>query len=569
MLFGPMFFGYKKFILYVIFILVNFPVYLSAANIDGSNSKSSNLVSDIRYFSDNQELSIDSVKNLSGNSFRKFLQYNIQPNEVFWLRIVIDNRLAAYHEYIIHFYSNMHEVHLYQTNNKGEWIEHRSGVMVAEKFKTLNGFIIDKVPFTISDGNETVLYLKIKNRIVKHLDLEKIRIIDSKSFYHIYEKTGKLQSFFIGIIAILCIFNLLLFIISKIRIYLYYLLYAAVSSLFFIHSFQYLESGFFVNHPEINIYFFFSVTIIQVIYSWFLYESVKPDVEKTTLKKLKKYAIGVSTGTLVILIVAVFNFVKGVQLSDIFTVINSVCIVVIVSLLYKRVSNMVKIILTGSLFLIAGGFLAIITNFRNDVPQQIYFFQAGFFIELIFFTVAINFMYQNERLAKLKAELKNSVLLNEQLNKEKEAQKLRAQIEMKERDLAAKAVAISQKEALIKNVSSQLEKHVYNNSVKIRDIKDVVSDLNSKTDNNFWEEFETHFIKVHPEFYSSLNCGYPGLTTNERRLCAFIKLNLTTKEIANITKRNQGSIHMARTRLRKKMGLDKSENLENIISSIV
>ncbi len=557
----------SKIVFYVVLLLIIFPVDLVAA-IDDSNSKLPDLVTEIKYFSSNKDLSIDSVENLTDSSFKKFDQYTIQPDEVFWLRIKIDNRFAEDNEYFTHFNNYLHEVHLYQRAENKKWIERVAGVMVPEKMKAVKGYISDKVPFTISDGKETVLYLKIKNRVVKHLDIRKIRIVDSKSYYRIEEKTVKIQSLFLGLIVILCLFNLLLFIFTQTRIYLYYLLYAIVSSLFFIHNFQYFKSGFFVNYPEINIYFFFSVTVIQAIYSWFLYESVKPDVGKKIVNNLKKYAIGVSAGTVVILVVAVFNFTKGVMLSDIFSLINFLCAVTIVFLLFKKVSKTAKIIFTGSLFLVMGAFSAIILNYKNDVPVHMYSFQAGFVLELIFFTIAINFMYQNERLAKLKAQLKITVLKNEQLNKEKEAQKLRAQIDMSERDLAAKVVAISQKEALIKNVSSQLEQHVYKKSVKIKDIKDVMSDLNLKTDNNFWAEFETHFIKVHPGFYCSLNSLYPGLTTNERRLCAFIKLNLTTKEIANITKRNQGSIHMARTRLRKKMDLERSENLENIISAI-
>ena len=163
-------------------------------------------------------------------------------------------------------------------------------------------------------------------------------------------------------------------------------------------------------------------------------------------------------------------------------------------------------------------------------------------------------MQQNERLTKIKAELKNTRLVNAKLREERKAQQLREQVQLKERDLATKVAVISQKETLIKSVTSQLEKQVQNNSLKIKDIKDVVSNLHSKIGSNFWDEFETHFIQVHPDFYKSLNKKYPTLTINERRLCAFIKLNLTTKEITNITKRNPESIHMTRSRLRKKNG---------------
>jgi hypothetical protein len=559
---------YKEFIICFTLLLVDFTAGLSAENREGNKNSLPDFVTDIQFLSSDREWPVDSIKNLPETSFKKLDRYSMEPNEIVWLRILVDNRFAKCDEYMIHFYGHLDEVYLYQENEKGEWAEGRSGVMVPEKLKTVKGFIKDKVPFFISEGDKTLIYLKIKNRIVKHLDTSRIRIIDSKSFNRTFNRTKQVQSFFLGIVAILCFFNLLLYVLSRIRIYLYYMLYATFSSIYFIHFFQYFESGYWVNHPQINIYLFFSTTFIPLVYSWFLYESLKPNISGRILTNMRKYALVVSVFSMVILVIAVFDFSTGVVVSDVFSIGNSIIIVLLVLFLYRRVSSTVKIILSGSLFLVAGAFSTVVLNFKNEIPLHVYFFQAGFFIELIFFTIAINFMYQNERLEKIKAELKNTVLENEKLNKEREAQKLHEQVQLKERDLATKAVVISQKENLIKNVSSQLEKKVQENSVKIKDIKDVVSNLNSKINNGFWEEFESHFIKVHPDFYKLLNTKYPGLTTTERRLCAFIKLNLTTKEIAGITKRNPESIHMTRSRLRKKMGLYKSENLENIISAI-
>ena len=563
-----MFFLNKEIVFYIIFLPVVLPCCLSAQNAEGSGNELSDLVQEIQYFSSQQELPVSSVEKNSNVLFKEFTSYEIPANDIFWFRITLDNKRAKGNEYFIHFNGLMHEVHLYQKNTNGKWSEHVGGLMVPEKMKAAKGYIADKVPFTILEGEKNVIYLKIRNSLPRYVDISKVKCVDKQSFYRLYSRTKQVQSLFLGVIVILCFFNLLLYVFTQTRIYLYYLLYAAFSSLYFIHFFRYFESGFFVNHPEINVYFFFSVTIIQAIYCWFLYEVLKTEVAKKTLTRIRQYANIVTAVTFVILMVALVDFTTGVILSDILSVSNSLFILAIVFLLFKKVSNTGKIILTGSLFLVVGAFLALLLNFKNDIPVHIYLYQAGFFIELIFFTVAINFMYYNERLENIKIELKNSILVNEKLVKEREAQNLREQLHLKERDLATKAVVISQKETLIKSVTSQLKKQIENNSVKTKDIKNVISDLSSKINTNYREEFETHFVKVHPGFYQSLNKKYPGLTITERRLCAFIKLNLSTKEIAAITKRNPESIHMTRSRLRKKMGLKKEENLENIISAI-
>ncbi len=564
-----MFFRYlKKYLLRILTLVL---LLVANANSKGNTASASSLpkiVSGIEYYIDNNSSSINDVQKHEASLFKPFLGYNLPVSQTLWLRIIIDNSIASVKDYYIHFNGRLDYVYLFQKNEKGEWTRKQSGILIPEKDKVVRGYINDKIPFTTSDSANTVIYIKIENAVSKSIILDDIKIIDADSLNQFLAQTKQIQSFFLGTVAILCLFNLLLFIFSGSPIYLYYMLYAFFSSVYFLFSYQYFETGFFANHPEVKIYLFFSAAFIPVVYSWFLYESLKTCVKRTTLTIVRKYAVTVSAFALLILVVGIFNFRLGVMIDDIYSIVNSVIIILMVVLLFRKVSNTVKIILSGSLFLITGVCLTIFLNFQREIPFHGYFFQIGFFIELIFFTIAINFNYQNERIEKLKVELKNTRLLNAKLYEQRKAQELRVQVQLKERDLATKAAVISQKETLIKNVTSQLEKQVHNNSVKIKDIKHVVSDLNSKLGSSFWEEFETHFIQVHPHFYKSLNEKFPGLTTNERRICAFLKLNLTTKEIANITKRNPESIHMTRSRLRKKMGLDKAENLENVIANI-
>ncbi len=74
-----------------------------------------------------------------------------------------------------------------------------------------------------------------------------------------------------------------------------------------------------------------------------------------------------------------------------------------------------------------------------------------------------------------------------------------------------------------------------------------------------WEEFEYRFQLLHSGFYDRLNQRFPGLTINERRLSAFLKLDMTTKEISDITGQSIRAVHMGRIRLRNKLGLTHTE----------
>ena len=76
---------------------------------------------------------------------------------------------------------------------------------------------------------------------------------------------------------------------------------------------------------------------------------------------------------------------------------------------------------------------------------------------------------------------------------------------------------------------------------------------------DLWEEISQYIPEFNSEFFQRLTQDFPTLSVNERRLCAFLNLNLSTKEISEITRQSPHSINIARGRLRKKLGLTGSE----------
>lgn len=76
-----------------------------------------------------------------------------------------------------------------------------------------------------------------------------------------------------------------------------------------------------------------------------------------------------------------------------------------------------------------------------------------------------------------------------------------------------------------------------------------------------WNDFKLYFEQIHPAFFDRLNASHPDLTAGENRLCAFIVMNLTTKEISALTNRSVRTIETAKFRLRKKLGITKETGL--------
>jgi tetratricopeptide (TPR) repeat protein len=89
--------------------------------------------------------------------------------------------------------------------------------------------------------------------------------------------------------------------------------------------------------------------------------------------------------------------------------------------------------------------------------------------------------------------------------------------------------------------------------------KTLYSKAGSISKTQAWEEFEFRFQQIHSGFYDRLIKACPGLSLNERRLCAFLKLDMTTKEISDITGQSIRAVNIARTRMRKKMELTNTD----------
>ena len=76
-----------------------------------------------------------------------------------------------------------------------------------------------------------------------------------------------------------------------------------------------------------------------------------------------------------------------------------------------------------------------------------------------------------------------------------------------------------------------------------------------------WEQFELHFDQVHENFLKRLREKYPSLTPKDQKLCAYLRMNLSTKEIAPLMKISIRGVEISRYRLRKKLDLDPDTNL--------
>lgn len=147
---------------------------------------------------------------------------------------------------------------------------------------------------------------------------------------------------------------------------------------------------------------------------------------------------------------------------------------------------------------------------------------------------------------------------------------LEKDIDLKNREIANNVMFIVQKNEFINSVSKRLLKLKSKlKSENQQPIQKIIFDLQESVEKEAWGEFEYRFQQVHSAFYNNLYKKYPDLSPAERKLAAFLRLNMTSKDIATITGQSINSIDTARYRLRKKFGIQNQEvNLVSFIMEI-
>jgi tetratricopeptide (TPR) repeat protein len=152
-----------------------------------------------------------------------------------------------------------------------------------------------------------------------------------------------------------------------------------------------------------------------------------------------------------------------------------------------------------------------------------------------------------------------------------EKERIKAELNIKKRELSVNLISLIRKNEMLSEVSDELinlEKQA--KGIEAKEILELISrKLRNGTDDKMLEEFTVQFQEVHAGFYESLLKLFPDLTQNELKLCAFLRLNMSTKDISELTGQQLASIDKARYRLRRKLGISNSDkNLVSFLSQI-
>jgi tetratricopeptide (TPR) repeat protein len=163
------------------------------------------------------------------------------------------------------------------------------------------------------------------------------------------------------------------------------------------------------------------------------------------------------------------------------------------------------------------------------------------------------------------------LLLKLEKNRKKQAETekmaLDEKLEFHNREMTTNVMYINKMNEQVVQIAEKLKNlSIDEDSPNAQVIKSIIKELGQGSQTDSWREFEVRFEKIHSDFYRHLTEKYPDLTPNELKLCAFLRLNMSTKEISALTYQSENSIMVARTRLRQKLDISRTENLVTFLS---
>lgn len=209
-----------------------------------------------------------------------------------------------------------------------------------------------------------------------------------------------------------------------------------------------------------------------------------------------------------------------------------------------------------------------LTSFKFKVDSPWYFSNLMILIYILLGlgVTGIILLYNKRKLQKHQLQLEKRLEREHQERIDKlEKKRLKDEIMLKRKELANTTMMAAKKNEVLMDIQGELnkDKDKFSNQYRLKHIMNKINQAIKNKDE--WQVFETNFKEVHEDFSKDLLETFPQLTGKDLKLCSYLRMNLTSKEIAPLMGKSVRGVEVHRYRLRKKMDLDSQENLSNYL----
>jgi hypothetical protein len=204
--------------------------------------------------------------------------------------------------------------------------------------------------------------------------------------------------------------------------------------------------------------------------------------------------------------------------------------------------------------------LALAIKEKQVIRLSNYLLWGGILIVLAVASTIIFFLKRINRKDRQLLYIREQMSIAEAGQRKWKEQQMKNDLEHKEAQLSAMALQMYQKNELMRELKEKLEQTA---TIQGNEVSRILN--RGQAQDREWADFDTHFESLNRNFYTRLKQHFPGISPNDLKLCALIKLNLSIKEMAGILNISPDSVKTARYRLRKKLQLNTEDNLTDFI----
>ncbi|MBT3209723.1 MAG: tetratricopeptide repeat protein [Bacteroidetes bacterium] len=191
---------------------------------------------------------------------------------------------------------------------------------------------------------------------------------------------------------------------------------------------------------------------------------------------------------------------------------------------------------------------------KNQNSVQNFLILSMAFLMVVLFFVIVNFWQRRKYLSQ------------KRISAEKETENFKNRLEFRNKELTTNAIHLVNLNNLSQTIILKIKECLLHiDKTGAQKLKEIIKEIEFNIQQDAWNEFETRFEKVHNDFYVKLDKKHSGLTPTEIKTCAFLRLNMSSKEVALLTNKSVRTVEKLRANIRKKMRLNTETNLVNYL----
>jgi DNA-binding CsgD family transcriptional regulator len=488
---------------------------------------------------------------------------NPKINSYFWVKCKIVNTSNEDKHWVLQAPLHADVLAVFIKTADGEVREYRTGQGYSFQTRPIG---IRTFVFEIPQQRILPLEIYIHTLSKRHTEFTYV-ISNEKTYLEVHTKGHLFLGLIYGILILMSLYNLMLFLSIKDKIYLFYVFFT-ISSAFFLSwkdglGFQFLWPKF----PQLN-EIHYNLGLFFLLISFLMYA-----IDFLELKKSYPKLYWFTYLLIFINFIYCLYSINDDSYFDPFPVIYMLTYFYLfgIAVFYLTKSYKPSRYLIVSLVCILTALITIKLRYMSLLNWNWfieYILNYAIAIEAITMSLATRDKITYLRLQKEKA--RESQLIEEKLKAENDLislknQNLESELSYRNNELATLANNLTQKAEFLNRIKKDLE-HINGDNPGNPSIKKLLKAIESEGDfDNSWEHFQLNFDKVHSNFLSRLRDKHPNLKPADLLLCAYVKMGKSNKEIASLLNITISGVEKKRNRVKEKLGLDTEVKLSDFI----